>query len=261
MKIRLILFVALTVFTCGCAVYNSLFGINTNSSINKESFNWKCDTTDTVIFYYEKGSTAEKNIDEIERTTLNDIRKLLTMMGVENYNDCITYFLVESRQRMNELIGHEINAGAIPRQNSVYAVYGEVKAIGMHEFNHVIAHNILGNPSEKWLSEGFAIYSDDKWDSYDLHSLSKYFFEKGKIISLSELTKNFDSYDERITYPQSGSLVKYIIGKYGFDKFKKLWNDGNDGIETIYGKSISSLENEWIEEIKKSVPGKIDYKI
>jgi hypothetical protein len=262
MKIlRVFLFVGLSLLVGGCVVYDYLFAINTNSSINKESFVWKSDTTEMVIFYYENGSTADKNIEEIKKITLNDIKKLLAIIHVENYDGQLTYFLVESRKRMKELIGHEINAGAIPRQNAVYAVYGEVKAIGMHEFNHIIVHNTWGNPSNKWMSEGFAVYSDDEWGSYDLHSLSKYFLDKNKIILLNDLFGRFDSYEERITYPQAGSFVKYIIENYGSDKFRELWSKGDDAISEVYNKSIYVLEKEWLEEIKKSNSAGIDYKL
>lgn len=254
--LKVFLFIGLSLFLNGCVV-----GINTNSSINKESFVWKSDTTDVVVFYYEKGSTADKNIEEIKKITLNDIRKLLAIIHVDKYDEQLTYFLVESRKRMKELIGHEINAGAVPQQNAVYAVYGEVKAIGMHELNHVIVHNIWCNPSNKWMSEGFAVYSDEEWGSYDLHSLNKYFFEKNKIIPLTDLFGRFDSYEDRITYPQSGSLVKYIIEKYGSDKFRELWDKGDDAISEIYSKSMYSLEKEWLEEIKKSNSDGIDYKL
>jgi hypothetical protein len=260
-KFKVLLFIGLSLLVCGCAVYDYLFAINTNSPINKESFNWKSDTTEVIVFYYEEGSTAEKNIEEIKKITLNDIKKLLAIIHVEKYDEQLTYFLVESRKRMKELIGHEINAGAIPRQNAVYAVYGEVKAIGMHEFNHIIVHNIWGNPSNKWMSEGFAVYSDDEWGLYDLHSLNKYFLEKNKIIPFNDLFERFDTYEERITYPQSGSHVKYIIEKYGFEKFRELWNKGDDKIFEIYNKSMSSLEKEWLEEIKKSNSKGIDYKL
>lgn len=260
-KLKVLLFIGLSLFVYRCAVYDYLFAIDKNSSINKESFNWKSDTTEGIVFYFEEGSTVEKNIEEIKKITLNDIKKLLAIIHVEKYDEQLTYFLVESRKRMKELIGHEINAGAMPRQNAVYAVYGEIKATGLHEFNHVIVHNIWGNPSNKWMSEGFAVYSDDEWGLYDLHSLNKYFLEKNKIIPINDLFGRFDSYEERISYPQSGSLVKYIIEKYGTDKFRELWDKGEDAISEIYNKSISSLEKEWLEEIKKSNSDGIDYKL
>ncbi len=258
---RIILLLSLSLFVCSCAVYDYLFSINTNASINKESFVWKSDTTDKVIFYYEQGSSAEKKIEGIKKTTLSDINKLLTIIHVDKYDNQLIYFLVESRKRMKELIGDEINAGAIPRQNAVYAVYGEVNATGMHEFNHIIVHNLWGNPSSKWMSEGFAVYSDDNWYSYNLHPLSKYLLEKNKIISLKLLSENFNSYDDRISYPLSGSFVKYIIEKYGYEKFRELWEEGDDAFAKIYERSLSELEKEWIEEIKKSNSSDIDYKL
>ncbi|MCF8421242.1 MAG: hypothetical protein K9G63_20385, partial [Melioribacteraceae bacterium] len=171
-------------------------------------------------------------------------------------------FIVESRERMYELIKHKINAGAYPRFNAVYSVYSEkLKAVGDHEFHHIIVHNMWGMPSDNLLSEGFAVYSDDKWHGYELHPLCNYLFTKGKLLSLKELSDNFSEYSPLLTYPQSGSFIKYLYVKYGYEKLKLLWENGFKDIENIYDSSSDKIEYEWLEVIKNENSNDIKYEL
>ena len=172
------------------------------------------------------------------------------------------FFIVESRERMCELIKHKINAGAYPRFNAVYSVYSDkLKAVGDHEFHHIIVHKMWGMQDEKILSEGFAVYSDDKWHDYELHSLCNYLLIKGKLLSLKEISDNFSKHSSLITYPQSGSFIKYLYEKYGCEKLKLLWRNGFKKLENIYNSSLDKIEAEWLETIKKENCDNIKYEL
>jgi hypothetical protein len=55
-------------------------------------------------------------------------------------------------------------------------------------------------------------------------------------------------------YPEWASLVEYLIGKYGREKFDQVYVRGNSGIgsadyKSVYGKDFATLEAEWISWI------------
>lgn len=85
-----------------------------------------------------------------------------------------------------------------------------------------------------------------------LHELANYLLQNNKITPLKKLTKNnwsFRTKDSRFTYPQAGSIIKFIDEKYGREKLLTLRKDGN--IQNSLGMSIEEFEHEWHKEIKQ----------
>lgn len=256
---KILLFSLILSLPC-CSIYDHFFSTTPEDSISHSDFNWVKDSTEHVIYYYENNSFAQTKIEYIKSKTEEDFASILTLIGEDEYPHEITYFLVDSRERMCELVGSETNACAFPRHNSLYAVYSEkIKAIGEHELNHVIAHNLWGSQGETWLSEGLAVYSDNDWWGNDLHSLCKYISVKNKLLTLDELISSFGSHSPMITYPQAGSFVKFLFENYGCRKIELLWK-GND-FENVFMKSVLELENEWNAMLDKIETEELDYRI
>jgi hypothetical protein len=248
---KLFVFLIISCTLQGCAVYDWIYTPTVNKSLNKQNFSWVSDTVEGIAYHFDKGSYKQEDMHEIKDVTKRSISKILVLTDEKEYPETIDYFIVPTRERMKELTGFTINAFAYPRLNVVYAIIGsKIRAIGGHEFNHTITANIWGN-AESWLSEGFAVYSDDGWNGYSLYELNNYLLGKNKLLSLEELIDKFHSHSVMVTYPQSGGIVKYLYEKYGIEKFKTLWQKGSGSIEKIYGKRLTEIEKEWKEEIKK----------
>ena len=78
-----------------------------------------------------------------------------------------------------------------------------------------------------------------------------------KDLSISNLLNNeeFDSLNCEITYPIAGSFVKYLISKFGVDKFIQLYQitevpNSND-FKRIFHYTIQELELLFYQEISK----------
>lgn len=261
MKKRLLIITILIIlFTGGCAVYDMFFTVTPQNALSNKNFSWKTDTSQHFNFHFVDSSYAAKNIKQIKISAENDISVILKLIEEPVYNKKTDYFLLNSTEKMYELIKHRSNALSYPRFNAVYAVYNDsIKAIGAHELNHVIVHNLWGSQGEKFLSEGFAVFSDNSWNGYNLHYLCKYLLKKGKLISLENLINNFSKYSSMLTYPQSGSFVKFLFETYGKEKFRKLWEKGSGSFNEIYNKDIKILEFEWLERIKYEADESINY--
>ena len=54
-------------------------------------------------------------------------------------------------------------------------------------------------------------------------------------------------------------MCVYIKDKYGLALVKELWKDGATVFEKRLDKNISSIEQEWLQEIKKYNDSNIDY--
>lgn len=234
--------------------------ITPRESINHKNFVWNIDSSKHFYYYYESGTLAQDRINYLKEKSESDLSEVLKQIDSSEYNSVIYYFFLPSLERMVTLIDHKTNACAFPRHNSLYAVYNDkIKAIGKHELNHLIVHNMWGSPSEKWLSEGFAVFSDNKWHGEDLFELTKYLFEKGKLLPITEVIHSFSSYSPMIKYPESGSFFKYLHETYGIADIKSLWE--GDSFEDVYGKTIEQLESEWLQIIKSISSKNVDYDI
>lgn len=261
-RLKPLIIILFSLLISSCTVYDYFFITTPADALNNKNFNWTSDTLNNIIYHYESNSYAAKNIEIIKRITNNSKAHILNLINEKEYREMIDIFIVESRERMYDLIKHEINAGAYPRFNAVYSVYSEkIKSVGDHEFNHIIVHNIWGMQDEHLLSEGFAVYSDDEWQDYELHKLCGYLFSKGKLLNIKELSDNFSEYSPLITYPQSGSFVKYLYEKYGYEKLKLLWKNGFDDLENIYNCSFDKIEADWMDTVRKENFNNISYEL
>ena len=60
---------------------------------------------------------------------------------------------------------------------------------------------------------------------------------------LFQLISSFYEQDDLIAYLQAGSVVEYLLERYGRDRFRVLWRSG--AIKEAYGSSVESIEWEW----------------
>ncbi|NOZ46382.1 MAG: hypothetical protein GXO79_06330 [Chlorobi bacterium] len=244
----------------GCSLIKEMFPPSPENILRNNDFNWEKDSSDNFYYYFETNSTASNKIGKIKSFLESNYADLLKLNGINLYQPKIKFFMLESKEKMELLFGYKTNGKSIPKDNATYSVIGKkTNALAMHEICHIISNNVLGDWSESWINEGLAVYSDNDWHGYNLHQLSNYFLEKDKIISFKELFNNMGSYNSLISYPEAGSIVKYIYEKYGLEAIKILWKEGSESMRKATGVKLEDLESEWKEEIKKFSAQNVKY--
>jgi hypothetical protein len=233
----------------------------TSAGLKKaDGFSWKSASSKNFIYYFEAESPAERDIDKIISTMERGRSKAEALLKGSRQLK-IELFLVDSRERMKKLIGNETNAWANGTvQGSVYN--DKIKAIGAHETLHCLALALWGKTEALWINEGLAVYSDDQWNGLDLHSVARWLFDQKKLLSIGALVdaRNWKNQD-MVTYPQSGSLVKFICENYGIEAVREFWQKGTDqGLRHI-GRSLSELEKDWQLELAKHDATSIHYQV
>lgn len=250
----------LTLSSCSLIQFGTYDTPPIEKALSNSAFNWQRDSTNNFNFYFDARYIPNIYVDSAKIMLEKEYPELLKFLGVKKYDHRLNLFMVDSRKDMGKLIGMETNGMASPKDNTVYSIFNaNVRTYGKHEFCHVISINEWGMYKETWLSEGLAVNSDDNWWGYDLHSLANYLYSKNKLIPIKEIIKNFHKYESLITYPECGSFVKYLKDKYGLDLIRELWKDGSIVFERRLNKDISSVEQEWLQEIKKHSYSNIDY--
>lgn len=137
-----------------------------------------------------------------------------------------------------------------------------------HELAHIVAGTV-GNPPALF-NEGLATYMQEghKWHGYDIDAWSKAFLNEKMLWPVSLLFTfqeiGSDGTKPPIAYPQAASIVKFLIGRYGFDKFlaayKQLKNGAEESVSrensqifaSIFGITVEQAETLWLEKLGKT---------
>jgi hypothetical protein len=227
----------------------------------RHGFVWNADRSSTFEYFFEPSSSAERDIEKIKTLVEQARAHALRLLGETAGPRGVSVFIVETRDRMKELTGTPQNAWSTPQVISF--VYGDqVKAVGAHEDCHVLARHFWGNPHADWLDEGLAVYSDDQWWGHPLHAVAKLLDERRKLIPIAAfLNSGWRKNSDLVTYPETGSFVKFLYEKYGLNTVKEAWKGGAGQIPRIFGKKLDDLEREWHATIAAADPTGINYDV
>lgn len=201
------------------------------------------------------------DIMKIQELAFDHILKKLEV----HYSGPIRIYIYNKQTASRALVKAGATGIAHPELESVEAIYSpKLKSIGRdgvaaHEMTHVIASVTLSPSHVKILSEGLAVYMDDYWrnnlhDITDLHVWADLYLNNSELPSVNDLIHHWDDYESYMTYPVSGSYVKFIFERYGYEKFMNLYlhadkHNIDELTANIYGISIDSLEAQWHHEI------------
>ena len=179
---------------------------------------------------------------------------------IESLDFKFAYFFVNSSNSM-KLIANKYEGQGIAFVDSKVVVeqaHSNSNGYGAHELFHLIIYHYTGVlPKDGFTSEGFAVFSDDKWWGYDLHSVANYILNN-KQIRILDVIQDFRR-NEIVSYPISGSFIKFIYEKYGLETVLYCYKHGIINIEQVIHKKIDELEKEWRNEIRGWDYSKIDY--
>jgi hypothetical protein len=235
-----------------------LFGqISYTRLLENKKFKWLADSSSQELtIYYQVDGWTSKMIETVKQRVINHFNSVKSFVDIKSYDKRIHLFIVESREQMKQLVGHETNGSAFYKGNTVTGVASEkINSIySNHELFHVVAMNLWGVP-DIWVNEGMAVYSDNKWHGYDLFQLTKYLVDNDRYVSLNKLIKNFRKVDDLISYPLTGSFVKYVDETYGRETLIRIWKSKTKYLRRLTGRTIKELEGDWLAKIRA-----IDYK-
>jgi hypothetical protein len=210
---------------------------------NHPGFRWQTIATKHFTIYHETNSATVPRLEEMQRSITASRAAVLQLIRCDDFPDRLHVFLVDSRARMKDLMGVEQFGGAIASIRVVFAVVNATNnGCSTHEFCHVIASATWGKP-ERWIDEGFASYSDERWRNRD--TIVAQLAAQQRLLPLKTLTEDFLKQPEWVTYHQSASFLGYVIERHGWEKFKQIWRGGFKSISRVLGRSLNELEAEW----------------
>jgi len=144
---------------------------------------------------------------------------------------------------------------------------GEVRAPIVHELTHVLAGYTAANGH--WTQEGFASFMQDEYGEDTAfpthkmdHALVKVLIEERSALPMLEVMRDRNRakyfglrspWERWVAYTQSTSLCRYLIERYGPERFFKLYDTPFEAIDfpALYGRSAETLVNEWLTYVRE----------
>ena len=170
-------------------------------------------------------------------------------------------------ERITGVIAHALNnraeiAIALPRTKSL----SEEDIINnmRHELTHFFASLLSDSELNTGFQEGIAQYLEKPNDltSYD-PALLELAFEENRLLTWAALDKAEQVFkDPQVAYPQTLSMVSFLIDRYGFSSFIEFIKANatepgyRSALETAYGKSADELETEWLTYLPEYFDGR-----
>lgn len=261
MKNTLFSTISLVVLLHLLATVNFAAAPTADELLKKQGFVWKTAVTEHLRLHYEPGTVAEAKIEGLKRLQEHAFNRNLQVLDINEYASQTDIFIVNSRPRMKELIGRETNGYAWANTKVVcFIVSQTIIAAGAHELMHVMSRNTWTGKPATWIVEGLAVYADDAWYRYELHQLCKHLLTEKKLVPIEKLLDGFKGSHDMITYPQSGSFVKYLYETYGVEKVKELWVRGYaEDFRLVLGKDVQTVEKEWHQKLMEADASGVRY--
>ncbi len=217
------------------------------------------DTTEHFDVFYESGSKTAARVADVRVEAEQAREQVLKFLVEERYDQRVSIFLVESKQRMKDLIGLSISATGFNQTNTICLIPHSLPPSNVgHELLHVIAMNNWSVP-DRWINEGLAVAYGGQILEYEIHALAKHLIERDQLPSFHELTHRCARLGNRRSYPAAGSFVKFIYDQYGLATVRKIWDAGASGLEQATGVSMHEIEQDWLDVVREADSGGIEY--
>lgn len=231
---------------------------------------WPIKKTEHFIIHSESFSPDALHDSTEDSLTLDPIvleefySKIENLIGVE-YSKHIDYYFCESREEEEKLTG---------RRGALWTSIGSA-VISTNRYDFAEITYILIRTNQRpvdLLYYGIAGYAELQrcrvekvyWDNID-YTNAKYFKKLGDhpLFSLLQVNDTIvESERQRCSFLVGGALVDYLIGKYGIEKFRILYQNSptpqefKKQISILYDTSLESIENTLNEKYKKYFSGR-----
>lgn len=221
---------------------------------------FETEESEHFTYFFHSGTTAEKELPMIAEKREEAYWKISGKLSID-YKEKVRFFLFPSSREKTFYTGHTGGGGA--RGQTIIEVYNnEIKLDPWHELTHIISRCINAD-APSLTSEGLAVYmvAYMTGEGRQIDKKTIQFNDDGELIPLRKLISLEIGTREskpHISYPESGSFVKYLIETYGMERFQRLYaevdkaqstDEKNRTINKVYGKSLDLLEKEWLSNL------------
>ena len=247
---------------CLCLI---LIGCTTGVKDNTQPLDnngWKKDAQvlkaiEKINFTFPSNGLAFENKEQYVKECFDAIKTNSEIIELTRFNDTINIRFFSSREESGVYTGQKSSGSAWPHIKTLYVVANEnQKPPIKHELMHLITMLKWGYPSptSTWMNEGLGTYAENNCNNLNVAQIYRYFLENDKLIPIDLLTSDFYNQPEMLGYHQSAYIVEYLLENYTIDQFKRLWTNGFDDFESIYGVPYSVVKAALEKSVMEAYP-------
>jgi hypothetical protein len=200
-----------------------------------------------------------RNIDRLPAITdslVAALQQVRTTLSLAPDTLPIHVYIVESTDRMHDLLGHRVSGRAFHCTRVLGLVAaGNWAPTAAHELTHVALGRQWGGRYERWISEGTATWVGNPFHGRDLHRVTRErLVEAGRLLPLRNLAREFGRHPDEVTYLQAASIARFLRERFGPDALRAVWRDGLDAIPSATGLSVAEFERAWRDVVDAARP-------
>ncbi len=211
--------------------------------------------TEHFDIYFSPGISR----DEIKIITLNHEYYYEQLSGFYHTYPKEKYvsFIFRDDIQKKKYFGSENADVAKPWLREVFTIADNYNSSLRHEIAHCFAGEFgwgifdVADNFNPALIEGAAVAGAPEYDLNNVHYMASLAYNNGFRIEMKNLFKglNFFGQTSGLSYIYAGSFSRFLIDKYGIEKFKRLYSDVD--FKKIYNMDIGKLSNDYFSFISK----------
>jgi hypothetical protein len=224
---------------------------------------WTSITSECCITWYLTNTAAERDLPELLDQADAVSQTAVEQMGIE-FSEPITITILPRLLGHGGFASDEVHVSYLDRNYSTNAW----DMVLHHEMIHILDRRLGGELRPSILVEGLAVYqSGGHYKKEDLMPRAAALLEDhlGWYIPLNELTQDFYATQHEIGYLEAGTLVAYMVERWGWEAFSSFYRDihpqdeggHNAAINTAllkhFGLSYSALEQDFLAALRAEV--------
>ena len=226
-------------------------------------FVWDSIAAPGFTLYTNRGSYGATRASGYVEEVQSAIAHALELLGETRFPEHLRVLVMGSREDVEAVVGVGWGGWAdAPGRNLAVVAQAECRPVIRHEILHMVSLLLWGNPlgpkddpnppadrlvfeQGGWLREGIAAAAEDRYGAYSYRGMAAQWQKEGALIALDSLVHSFYRQDDLAAYLQSGSLVQYLLEKYGSAPFRVVWREGTGAFERVYGRTLAQIEADW----------------
>jgi hypothetical protein len=228
-------------------------------------FTWVVSASQHYEFLYAPDTAAERDrlkLGAVAEVSLEEIR---SMLDIEFDGQMKVYLVPRVFWQGGAAYGDKVQLISYLDRN--YTAI-ETWSYFTHEGTHALAQDLLqpkenGGGPDGVLVEGLAVWaSDGHYRREPIDDSAAVIAASDEYLPLADLRAGpFYDFQHETAYLESASFVKFLIERYGLDRFKELYGQASGDaahdealVQRSYDKGYSVLEDEWLEYLAGLAP-------
>ncbi len=244
----------------------------TPSFIFAKTVKWKqLKSQHFIVFYKKAPKDYATNVSEMAEDYYKEISKNLGVVRYRSWtwDDRAKIYIYDDSDdyvKSSRVAGWS-HGVASPKDKIIRtfpAAHGFFDSTLPHELGHIIFREFIGFKARipLWFEEGVAMYQE-KGRRWGAHKKVKEYIESGRFVPLQDLSTmvlsgRTDTETVNLFYVESASIMQYLIGELGKQRFIRLCRKLKNGdpfdwmFKEVYVrfKTIEKLNKAWVEYLK-----------